>query len=205
ENPQGPRSGGLGFAARLRYLAFAQPQVLIVEPVANPGSMQLAAQQNALESSGGLFRAKSVVNNFQLQLQTQEVLKRAGYSFELAVTTTDALRLSACANPPYGVLLCSSQVSAGAYSELALRMRQRNPQLLAFICHDGKALGELDDALQSVVREKELAQGVIYRPITKSSFLRSLRGHPEAGVHYPTCGVVKEDLVELLKKKLNSF
>jgi len=204
ENPHAPRSGGLGFAARLRYKAFALPQVLIVEPAPNPSALQQQAAQVAQESNGRLTGTQNVVNNFQLQLQTQEVLKRAGYDFEFAITSSDALRLASCAQPAYGILLCSSQVNPTAITELTSRMRQRNPKVLAFLCHDGKQLGDLDEATQNLIDQQQVA-GVIYRPITRSALQRALRGHPEAGIQYPTCGMVKEDIVDLLRRKLGSL
>lgn len=205
ENPHAPRSGGgLGFAARLRYKAFALPQVLIVEPAPNPSALQQQAAQVAMESNGRLNGTQNVVNNFQLQLQTQEVLKRGGYDYELAITSSDAMRLASCAQSPYGLLLCSSQVPASAITELTSRMRQRNPKVLAFLCHDAKQLGGLDEATQNLIDQQQVA-GVIYRPITRSALQRALRGHPEANVQYPTCGMVKEDIVDLLKLKLGSL
>lgn len=205
ENPHAPNTGGLGFAARLRYKAFALPQVLVVEPAPAAAAIQQNAAAVAQESNGRLKGTQNVVNNFQLQLQTQEVLKRAGYNYELAINGSDALRLASCAQPPYGLLLCSSQVGATAFTELAARMRQRNKKLLAFVCHDAKQLGDFDDAMQNLIRDPEQVAGVIFRPITRTSLQSALRGHPEANVKYPTCGMVKEDIVDLIKRKLSSI
>ena len=36
-------------------------------------------------------------------------MSQPGYDFELAITSSDALRLASCAQPAYGILLCSSQ------------------------------------------------------------------------------------------------
>eukprot|EP00913_Durusdinium_trenchii_P030479 g28550.t1 len=187
ENPHAPNTGGLGFAARLRYKAFALPQVLVVEPAPAAAAIQQNAAAVAQESNGRLKGTQNVVNNFQLQLQTQEVLKRAGYNYELAINGSDALRLASCAQPPYGLLLCSSQVGATAFTELAARMRQRNKKLLAFVCHDAKQLGDFDDAMQNLIRDPEQVAGVIFRPITRTSLQSALRGHPKANVKYPTC------------------
>eukprot|EP00439_Symbiodinium_sp_Y106_P070776 s2658_g12.t1 len=147
ENPTGPRNGGIGFASRLRYMAFSKPRVLVLEPAPSASSMQSAAATAVAEST-------KAINNFQLQLQTQEVLKRAHFDFDLAVTTVDAMRMALTVQPAYGILLCSSEVGPTAFSELASRLRERNPKSLGFICHDMKCLGPLDDSMQMLLKPR---------------------------------------------------
>ncbi|CAE7467805.1 nifk [Symbiodinium sp. CCMP2456] len=147
ENPTGPRNGGIGFASRLRYMAFSKPRVLVLEPAPSASSMQSAAATAVAEST-------KAINNFQLQLQTQEVLKRAHFDFDLAVSTVDAMRMALTVQPAYGILLCSSEVGPTAFSELASRLRERNPKSLGFICHDMKCLGPLDDSMQMLLKPR---------------------------------------------------
>ena len=200
ENPTGPRNGGIGFASRLRYMAFSKPRVLVLEPAPSASSMQSAAATAVAEST-------KAINNFQLQLQTQEVLKRAHFDFDLAVSTVDAMRMALTVQPAYGILLCSSEVGPTAFSELASRLRERNPKALGFICHDMKCLGPLDDSMQMLLKSDSnpLASGVLFRPITKSSFERVLVGNPDTRINYPTCGMVKEDLLQIIRKKLGAI
>merc|ERR1712187_664555 len=122
--------GGLGFAGRLRNQpVFAKPRVLVLETTpADPGQAG---------------------NNFKLQLETQQVLKQAAFEFDLALSLTDARRMAAIAEPPYGIFLGSSQVGAGAFVDVATRLRQRNDQAVSFICHDSKVIGELSPELRA--------------------------------------------------------
>jgi len=197
ENPTGPRNGGMGFASRLRYMAFAKPRVLVLEPAPSVSAMQSAAASAAYGDSA------KPVNNFQLQLQTQEVLRRARFDFDLAITTVDATRMALSAQPSYGILLCSSEVGPTVFSEIASRLKERNPKALALICHDQKCLGPLDESMQTLLKaDAPVAADVLYRPLTKSSFERALVGNPDTRVNFPTCGMVKEDLLELIRKKL---
>ena len=59
ENPSGPRNGGMGFASRLRYMAFSKPRVLVLEPSPTASAMQNAAATAVAESG-------KAINNFQL-------------------------------------------------------------------------------------------------------------------------------------------
>ncbi|CAE7663064.1 unnamed protein product [Symbiodinium pilosum] len=200
ENPSGPRTGGIGFASRLRYMAFAKPRVLVLEPAPTASAVQSAVAAAVASST-------KAVNNFQLQLETQEVLRRSKFDFDLAVSTMDATRMALTVQPAYGILLCSSEVGPTIFSEIASRLRERNSKALAFICHDVKSLGPLDESMQMLLKSDSnpLASGVLYRPITKSSFEHVLVGNPDAGIQYPTCGMVKEDLLELIRKKLGGL
>ena len=130
------------------------------------------------------------------------MLRRSRFDFDLAVTTADAMRMVLTLQPMYGLLLCSSEVGPTTFSEIASRLKERNPKALAFICHDMKCLGPLDDSMQALLKsDSPLAAGVLYRPITKSSFERVLVGNPDARIQYPTCGMVKEDLLQIIRKK----
>jgi len=207
ENVQGPNTGGIGFASRLRYMAFAKPRVLILEPAPTPQAAQAAASAAALESGGRLKGTIAAVNNFKLQMETQEVLRRTGFDFDLAINAGDALRHAAIAQPAYGIFLCSSEVAAGHFAEVTTRIRERNQKALNFICHDVKTLGPLEESnqtLQVLVDQKDLVAGVLRRPLTKSSLEGALVGNDDVRIHYPTCGVTKEALIDIVKKKLNA-
>ena len=132
-----------------------------------------------------------------------QVLRRSKFDFDLAVSTVDANRMALTVQPMYGILLCSSEVGPTAFAEIASRLKDRNPKAVAFICHDFKSLGPLDESMQSLLKSDSnaLAAGVLYRPITKSSFERLLVGNPDTRIQYPTCGMLKDDLLEIIRKK----
>ncbi|CAE8611076.1 unnamed protein product, partial [Polarella glacialis] len=144
ENPQSQEGGGIGFASRLRYMAVAKPRVLMLEPAPSSTAAQATAAACAAESAGRTKNTKTAINNFKLQMEAQEVLKRSGFQFDLAMSQGDAMRMAASAEPPYGILLCSSEAGAGQFSEVFSRVRERSPEAISFIGHDVKSLGPLD-------------------------------------------------------------
>merc|ERR1712187_360168 len=179
--------GGLGFAGRLRNQpVFAKPRVLVLETTpADPGQAG---------------------NNFKLQLETQEVLKQAGLEFDLALSVVDARRMAAIAEPPYGIFLGSSQVGASAFVDIATRIRQRNEGAVSFVCHEAKVGGEVKELSPefSALRDKgELVRGVFQRPLSKSSFEKALWPIQSVKTKYPKCGMTKEALVELIRRKMS--
>eukprot|EP00928_Gymnodinium_smaydae_P080079 TRINITY_DN6386_c2_g2_i1.p1 TRINITY_DN6386_c2_g2~~TRINITY_DN6386_c2_g2_i1.p1 ORF type:complete len:370 (+),score=89.64 TRINITY_DN6386_c2_g2_i1:113-1222(+) len=172
--------GGLGFAARLRdQPAFAKPRCLVVEP--------------ALDGP-------KAANSFKLQLETQDVLKRAGFEFDLALSTSDARRMAVTAEPAYGMLLASSEVGSGAFCDISDRLRHRCKEAACFLCHDEKSLGTLDPSLQAL---GDVVQGIFTRPLSKSSLEKMLRPMPACRVNYPKCGMTKGSLVELIRGKIS--
>eukprot|EP00930_Biecheleria_cincta_P003181 TRINITY_DN104116_c0_g1_i1.p1 TRINITY_DN104116_c0_g1~~TRINITY_DN104116_c0_g1_i1.p1 ORF type:complete len:696 (-),score=116.01 TRINITY_DN104116_c0_g1_i1:164-2251(-) len=200
ENP----AGGIGFAHRLRYKAFAKPRVLVVEPSPTAQAAQAAAAATAAESEGRLKSTVRAVNNSQLQLETQKVLKQTGFDYDLAISSAEAMRLAAGAQPPYGILLCSSEVGSGVFSDVSSRLKDRNHKAVSFICHDLKALGPLQDDMQQLTLQKDLVTGVLRRPLTKSSLEGALVCNDDVRTQWPTCGMVKQNVVELIQRKLTS-
>lgn len=201
ENP----GGGIGFAHRLRYPAFGKPRVLVVEPSPTAQAAQAAAASTAAESGGMLKSNVRAVNNARLQLETQKVLKQTDFDFDLAVSSADAMRLAAGAKPPYGILLCSSEVGAGVFSDVSTRLKDRNHKAVSFICHDLKALGPLPDDMQQLTLQKNLVAGVLRRPLTKSSLQGALVCNEDVRTQWPTCGMVSKDVVDLIQRKLSSL
>jgi len=196
ENPH-ERAGGLGFTAKLRYMAFAKPRVLVLEP--NPTDF---GGSGGFSSGFSGQSGPTSSNAFKLQLETQDALRRAGFSYDLAVSLMDARRMAADAEPPYGMLIASSEVGSAPFSELAARCKMRCPKALSFICHNGKELGELDESMRSLVNKKDLCAGVFQRPLTKSRVERALVSEEAVRVKYPECGLSKETLVQLLQRRL---
>merc|ERR1712014_47456 len=143
-------------------------------------------------------------NNFKLQLETQEVLKRCGLEFDLALSVIDARRMAAIAEPPYGIFLGSSQVGAGAFVDVATRLRQRNEEAVSFICHEAKVVGELPSELRTLADKGDLVRGVFQRPLSKSSLEKALWPIQSVKTDYPKCGMTKAALVELIKRKLTN-
>jgi len=205
--PEGqPDGAGLGATHRLRYMAFAKPRVLYLEP---PAEIPDAVSMAGFGSGPGFATGATVgggatgsSNTFKLQLETQDTLKRAGFSFDLAVTLADARRMLSEATPPYGMLLVSSSTGSAVLSELAARVRQRSSKSLTFICHDGKNIGPLDSSMQALADKKDLVSGVFERPLTKSRLERQLIPAESVRVNYPKCGLSKETLVQLVQKHL---
>jgi len=154
--------GGLGFASRLRYPTLARPRWLIVEP------------------------------NFKLQLETQDALRRLHFEFDLAINVPDGRRMASAGEPPYGLLVASSEVGAGVLRDLAGRLRQRCPTAVSFVCHDRKSMGSgPDEEVEALVQGKVMA-GLLSRPLTKSQIERQLAGNEDVRINYPVCGVTKE-------------
>merc|ERR1711879_87226 len=176
--------GGLGFASRLRYPTLAKPRVLILEPT----------PANAGEGS----------NHFKLQLETQDVLKRAQFDWDLTLSITDARRLAAITEPAYGLFLCSSEVGALAFTEVASRIRQRSPKALCYVCHDRKCLGEVDEQFRMLAEKGDTVAGIFERPLSKSRLDKAFLGIQSVRVKYPQTGMGREALVQLIKGKLNS-
>jgi hypothetical protein len=173
--------GGLGFAARLRNQpTFAKPRVLVVEPSPNE-----------------VVKAGS--NQFKLQLETQQMLKQANLDFTLALSVSEGSRMASVGEPAYRILLCSSSVGAVAFADIASRIRQRSPDGVCFVCHDGKVLGELDQQFRDL---GSLVHCVFQRPLSKSSFDKALRPLPSTRVNYPKCGMTKASIVEMVQRKL---
>lgn len=173
----GVPAGGIGFASRLRYPTLARPHALILEPAP------------------------------QLQLQTQDVLKRSNVDFDLALTLADARRLASQATPPYSLFLCSSEFNAGQLTDIVQRVASRTPAALAYVCHDPSKAGpgELDESVLALTKgPTAVFAGVFTRPLTKSTFERQALGTEAMKTKYPTCGVTKATLVALLETKLSS-
>mmetsp|Transcript_86266 Transcript_86266/g.217089 ORF Transcript_86266/g.217089 Transcript_86266/m.217089 type:complete len:693 (-) Transcript_86266:122-2200(-) len=196
ENPY-ERACGLGSSSKLRYMAFAKPRVLVLEPAptdfGGPGGLSTSL-------SGQLVPVSS--NVFKLQLETQDALKRAGFSFDLAVSLSEARRMAADAEPPYGMLIASSEVGSQPFAELAARLKMRCPRALSFICHNRKELGELDESMHTMVNKKDLCAGVFERPLTKSRLERALVSCEAVRVKYPECGLTKDILIQLIQRRL---
>lgn len=193
-NPQGlSERGGLGFASRIRMATFGKPRVLILEP---PPSLTRSSSTGNIENG-----EIKVNNNYRLQLETQEVVRRMGFEFDLALSISDAVRMIGAVNPVYGILLASSEIGASNFGDLSSRMRNRNPKAASFICHSTKMNGILDESLFALVGGS-LAAGVLERPLTKSSFERAIEGREVAKTAYPVCGMVKGALVDFVAGKL---
>jgi len=176
--------GGLGFASRLRYPTLAKPRVLILEPTPKK------------DGEGS--------NHFKLQLETQDVLKKAKYDWDLTLSLTEARRLASITEPAYGLFLCSSEVGALSFTEVATRVRQRNPKALCYICHDRKGIGDLDEQLRMLAEKGDIIAGIFERPLSKSRLDKAFLGIECVRVKYPQCGMGRDGLVELIKSKLNS-
>jgi len=167
--PTTAQGGGLGFVARLRdYRQLARPRTLILEPF------------------------------FKLQLETQHVLRQMHFEYDLALSIVEARRLAAEADPPYAVLVCSSEVGSMACADLIQLVRQRRSEALAVVCHDGKRIGQMEESFRSMAD----ITGVIDRPLTKSNLERTLGNGEAVKVKYATCGMTAKALVALLENKM---
>mmetsp|Transcript_119272 Transcript_119272/g.337384 ORF Transcript_119272/g.337384 Transcript_119272/m.337384 type:complete len:694 (-) Transcript_119272:126-2207(-) len=180
--------GGLGLSMRMRNQpAFARPRVLVLEPPWDPGP------------DGVVKRG----NNFRLQLETQEVLKRLRFQFDLCLNAADGMRLAGNAEPPYGIFLCTSEAGPGALVDIASRIRQRSSKAISFICHDSRVHGELGQQFQSIVLQKDLVQGVFERPLTKSALDKVLWPRESVRINYPKCGMTKKSLLGFISRRLS--
>jgi len=169
-----PDRGGLGFCARLRYPTLSKPRALIIEP------------------------------QFRLQLETQEVMKHSGFSYDLALNATEGRRMAAMMEPPYGILVASTEIGAGELGVIVNQIARRCQRPVSFMIHDGKAHGPLTTELRQLSEQKELWEAVIHRPLTKSYFQKVTATKEDLKMNYPEAGVTKEVLVRLFDRWLPS-
>lgn len=179
---KGKGHDGFGFVHRLRYPTLAKPRFLVLE------LLHAKADEESLEP----------IMTYSNQLQTQEVLKRCHYQFDLAVSEEDAHRMAAEASPPYGAFIASTTAGAPVVQHMVRVLQKRNKNVLSFMVHDWKAIPEPNDEIRRLARDKYQIMFVFSRPLTKSQLDRELGKHSEAMTKYPEAGTRKDHLVTLI-------
>lgn len=182
----GTGSEGLGFVSRLRYPSLAKPHFLVYAP--SPSKEQREAS---------LVKIRA----YDHQLETQNILSRSGFKYEVALSAQDAQRMISAAEPAYGAVIANTAAGAAEVTVAFRQAQKRNKDVLNFLVHCWKSQGEPTEEIRRLAGDSLQCTAVFTRPLTKSALEKELAKHPVASLNYQEAGMSKEGFIALLDEK----